>query len=581
MPPAAASFVSGRATPLDLDIFSRRITGILDRADADLREHDAGRQGGEFLARMAETVGASARELRLAQEQLRRQSQDLAGALAALEQERRRYRDLFMGAPIGYLVTNRGGKIADINAAAAELLAVESAVALGIPLDVFVAPNDRARFARLLDRTTTEANATAADVLTMRTLQRERTHRVRVRATRKLDDDGAPTGHRFILADAEVERLALQAERLSAEARKKDEFLAMLAHELRNPLAPIRTVVELWRDDDGAFMSAERERIEIVDRQVDHLSHLVDDLLDVSRVSQGKIRLRRTPLDLRQVVEQAHLAVSMAASKHRLTVSMPREPIYVEGDRTRLRQIVVNLLDNALKYTPQGGSIEVELVLQGGEAVLVVQDDGVGLDGDMLDTVFDLFTQGAQTLARSQGGLGVGLTLVRRLAELHGGTVNACSDGAGSGSKFVVRMPRIDAPAADSSATESQVRRLWRRRVLVVDDNVDAADMLGLLLEKDGQRAALAYDGAGAQLQFERFAPEVVLLDLGLPDIDGLELGRRFRERDPHVVLIAVTGYGDEGMVSRSRAAGFHHHVLKPLHLATLRDLLSRSPAAP
>lgn len=559
---------------MNFDEFSRQISRMVQRTEGLCREIEQSPRPDPLRTECVAELQTSIEELRVAEDELRRQNVALTSAYMALDQERAHYRNLFMGAPIGYAVTTREGTISDVNAAGADMLGIRGSDAIGLPLQLFVAPADRQRWAELLLRCATEPNGTAADVATIRTFDRKRSTKCRIRVARVLDGDGAPSGHRFVLGDLGVEERAEQAERLTLESRNKDEFLAMLAHELRNPLAPIRAVVELWRNHPGDTRVDMKRGAEIIDRQVNHLAHLVDDLLDVSRVSLGKIRLRRKSLDVRDAVRHAIDAVQAAAQRHAVRVEVPEEPMWVDADPTRLRQIVTNLLDNAIKYTPSDGHILVSAATEGAEAVVRVRDSGVGLPPDMLESVFELFTQGERTLARSQGGLGLGLTLVRRLVELHGGNVSASSDGVGHGSTFVVRLPLVECPRGSAAASESQVRRLRGRRVLVVDDNVDAAELLAAILGAEGHDVALAYDGMGAMETFERTHPDIVLLDLGLPDIDGLELARHFHVRNRGVLLVAVTGYGDDGMRARSREAGFHHHLLKPVDFDVLRQIL-------
>ena len=563
-----------READMNFDEFSRQIARMVQRTEGLCREVEASPRPDPLHTECVAELQTSIEELRVAEDELRRQNLALTGAYMALDQERAHYRNLFMGAPIGYAVTTREGTISDVNAAAAEMLGIRTSDAIGLPLQLFVAPADRRRWSALLQRAATEDNSTAADVAAIRTFDRKRTTKCRVRATRVIGPDGAPAGHRFILGDLSVEERAERADRLTVESRNKDEFLAMLAHELRNPLAPIRAVVELWRHHSEETQIGMERGIEIIDRQVNHLAHLVDDLLDVSRVSLGKIRLRRKSLDVRDAVGHAVDALQASARRHSVHIELPDMPLWVDADPTRLRQIVTNLLDNAIKYTPSDGAIVVSARIDGEHAEISVRDSGVGLPAEMLESVFELFTQGERTLARSQGGLGLGLTLVRRLVELHGGSVRAHSDGPGHGSAFVVRLPLVAAPVNRALSSESQIRRLRGRKVLVVDDNVDAAELLAALLSAEGHQISLAYDGMSAMETFEVTHPEVVLLDLGLPDIDGLELARHFRVREPGVMLVAVTGYGDDAMRGRSRDAGFHHHLLKPVDYDVLRQIM-------
>lgn len=358
--------------------------------------------------------------------------------------------------------------------------------------------------------------------------------------------------------------------------RRKDEFLAMLAHELRNPLAPIRTSVELLRLRPGTASAARAH--DVIERQVQHLTRLVDDLLEVSRVTTGKVRIVRERVDARSIVAHAVEGVRalIEARRQRLEVDAAAE-VVVEADRTRLAQVLGNLLHNAAKYTPEGGDIALSLARRGDEAVFTVRDTGVGIPADMLEHIFEPFVQVDRSLDRSQGGLGVGLTLARRLVELHGGTIVARSAGPGRGSEFVVRLPAVGAPAPMEEAAHAPEAPGGRgARVLVVDDNRDAAESLGALVEALGHEARVVHDGASALDVAARWRPDLVLLDIGLPRLDGYEVARRLRAAlGPGVVLAAVTGYGRDEDRRRSRAAGFDHHLVKPVDVHVLERLLA------
>jgi signal transduction histidine kinase/DNA-binding response OmpR family regulator len=378
--------------------------------------------------------------------------------------------------------------------------------------------------------------------------------------------------------------IALDNARLHREVqqadRQKNEFLSMLAHELRNPLAPIRNAVEVMRlraDAPAEFAWAR----DIIDRQVRQLARLVDDLLDVSRITRGRIELRPEPLDLGAVARQAIEASRpfVESKQHRLHVHLPPDQLPVHGDPTRLAQVLTNLLINAAKYTEEGGEIWLSARRDGGEAVVSVRDTGVGIPPDMLAAVFDLFIQVEHAIDRSQGGLGVGLTLVRRLVELHGGSVRAFSEGPGKGSEFVVRLPVLPADAGPvaAGANGTVSHPVGTLRVLVVDDNVDTAATLAALLENDGHQVRRAHDGPGALTAADAFCPDAVFLDLGLPGMDGYEVARRLRLRtaDSKPLLVAVSGYGRDEDRRRSRMAGFDHHLVKPAELSVLRSALA------
>ncbi len=361
--------------------------------------------------------------------------------------------------------------------------------------------------------------------------------------------------------------------------RQKNEFLSMLAHELRNPLAPIRNAVEVMRLKGPADATAKWVR-EVIDRQVRHMTRLVDDLLDVSRITQGKIRVRPEPVDVAAVVAQAVEATGSVidAHGHRLAVALPPEPLWVTGDPARLTQVLTNLLNNAAKYTEDGGDIAVAVRREGGDAVLAVRDTGVGIPPGMLSAVFDLFTQIDRSLDRSQGGLGVGLTLVKRLIELHGGTVHARSDGPGRGSEFVVRLPAAAPPAAapEAGGHPTPPGDAARRRDLVVDDNADAAGSLTRLLRMSGFDVRQVHNGAAALEFVPDFRPGVALVDIGMPGMDGYEVARRLRVGPGgDLTLVALTGYGTDDDRRRCREAGFDHHLTKPVEFDALRQILT------
>ncbi len=390
-------------------------------------------------------------------------------------------------------------------------------------------------------------------------------------------------GHRAAVA---VENARLYAA-LAETDRRKSEFLAMLAHELRNPLAPIRHAARLLAT--APDVSAETsEEVAMVERQVVHLARLVDDLLDVSRISQGKIGLKLERADFNQLVEHAVASIRTAAKErgHELSVKLAEGPAWMSADPTRMEQVVSNLLSNAVKYTEPGGRISVTIEADPGTATLRVRDNGIGITPTMLPQVFELFVQVEPGAARSQGGLGVGLSLVKSLVEMHGGTISAHSEGSGRGSEFVVRLPLI---ATETSAT-ALPRALGqavssrngapppRLRVLVVDDNRDAANSLGKLLTRlYGQDVRVVYDGQDALAAAAEFLPEVILLDIGLPDIDGYEVARSLRARDdsPRPLVVALTGWGQDTDRQRSREAGFDLHLVKPVDPDALRDLFA------
>ena len=369
--------------------------------------------------------------------------------------------------------------------------------------------------------------------------------------------------------------------RAEAEAgsRAKDEFLAMLGHELRNPLSAVRNAIVTARLDPSRQVSA----LDIAGRGADQLARLVDDLLDVARITQGRIALRTQRLPIATIVERAVESVRQLIDEraHTISVQLPPHDAHVEGDSTRLEQVVANLISNAAKYTEPGGRIDVIVERQKDEVALRVRDNGIGIGPDMLPRVFDLFAQADRGLDRAQGGLGVGLTVVKRLVDLHGGRVEAHSDGIGKGAEFVVRLPTVLPGREDAVSSEGAERAC--ARVLLVEDNGDAGESLMMLLELLGHRARMVHHGSAALEAARADPPDVMLVDIGLPGIDGYEVARRVRQ-DPalrHVVLVALTGYGRDEDRQRALGAGFDHHLVKPVNPETLESLVARlSPTA-
>jgi signal transduction histidine kinase len=378
-------------------------------------------------------------------------------------------------------------------------------------------------------------------------------------------------------------------EELRETDRRKDEFLAMLAHELRNPLAPMRNALEIVRLRGLERRSTLRQSWDMIERQVEHLTRLVEDLLDVSRITRGKIALKKAPVEVAEVVRRAVETSRplVEARHHHLDVKLPATPVYVLGDLTRLSQVLLNLLNNAAKYTDEGGelTLSVEVETASADVVLRVRDTGMGIPPEMLPRIFDLFTQADRTLDRAQGGLGIGLTLVRRLVMMHGGSVAAFSQGPGKGSEFVVRLPqyRGGAPPVHVADAESASAEIVSRRILVVDDNQDSALSLAMLLRLSGNEVVTAHDGPTALALASGFRPELALLDIGLPGMDGYELARRLRELPglTGLRLAALTGYGSDEDRRRSRTAGFNLHLVKPVEMEALQALLADLPARP
>jgi PAS domain S-box-containing protein len=393
-----------------------------------------------------------------------------------------------------------------------------------------------------------------------------------VRAARDLAD-------RAVVA---IENASLLAA-LRESDRRKDEFLAMLAHELRNPLAPIRNAVQILRVKGPAVPELQWAR-DVIDRQVQQMTRLVDDLLDVSRITRGKIELRQEQVELATVVSSAVEASRPLIEKwgHELTVAIPAEPVRLEADVTRLSQVLSNLLNNAAKYTDQGGHIWLTAERQSDQVLIRVRDTGIGIPTEMLSRIFEMFKQVDRSLERSEGGLGIGLTLVQRLVEMHGGTVEAHSPGLGEGSEFVLRLPlalEAKTQRPQNVADRQIATSPGSCRILVVDDNQDSADSIAILLRTMGHEVHTAHDGLEAVDATAEFQPDMVLLDLGLPKLNGFDAARRIREQPGgrERVVIALTGWGQEEDRRRSKEAGFDHHLTKPIDFGVLRDLLAAS----
>jgi PAS domain S-box-containing protein len=395
-----------------------------------------------------------------------------------------------------------------------------------------------------------------------------------------MDAQGTIVGASKIARDITDRKQA--QELLQAADRRKNEFLATLAHELRNPLAPIRSSLDILRmtgRDDPA-----NERVqEMMERQVKHMVRLVDDLLEVSRISTGKIDLRLEPTEIAPIVCTAIETSQplIEAGGHQLVTTLPPEPLMVNGDRVRLSQVIANVLNNAAKYSEPRGQIWLTVSHDRGEVVVSVRDTGIGISADMLPHVFDMFAQADQAMRRSQEGLGIGLALVKRLVELHHGRVEARSDGEGRGSEFTIRLPlsQEPLPVVDEASPiiDHGRRSSFQRRILVVDDNQDAATSLGILLGILGSDVRIAHDGADALEAVPSFQPSLVLLDLGMPGMNGYEVARRIRElpQFQRATLVALTGWGQENDRRRTREAGFDHHLLKPVDREALEVLLA------
>ncbi|MDB5159647.1 MAG: chemotaxis protein methyltransferase CheR [Mucilaginibacter sp.] len=454
----------------------------------------------------------------------------------------------------------------------AEFFAVQPAAALaGVPISAFidgVHPEDRPALTGKIERIlagggdfNTEYRVVGLDT---------RVRWLLLRGLCKLDAQGRPLRFGGVATDTTEQHRIMDA--LEDLNRRQTEFLATLAHELRNPLAPLRNglqVVRLAKDRQELVDSTH----EMMGRQLGHMARLVDDLMDVNRVNQGKVELRRENLPLMDIVNQAIETVRplLESSRHHLTTVVGPDVIHVNGDATRLVQILGNLLNNAAKYTPAGGEIRVAIDVEQAEAVVRVSDNGLGIPADMLPRIFDMFIQVDNSLEKVQGGLGIGLSLVKALVELHGGSVSVASAGKGQGSEFTLRLPLADAGQARQDAAAAQAATP-SRRVLVTDDNHDGADSLAELLSLMGHEVRVAYSGAEALSLGARFKPDVVLLDIGMPELSGYDCARLIRVEPwgEKVTLIALTGWGQSEDRQKSAEAGFDHHLVKPVNLEAL-----------
>lgn len=490
----------------------------------------------------------------------------------ALRSAEQPYRNLIEDMLESAAILTTDGDVAYCNKRFAELVSVPLEDVIGGSMERFVTGSDRPAYRALL-RTGSgkrRAQLTSAD---------GRTIDVLLSFTTSISED---VERRNLIITDLSELVLAQSGRDRAEqaSQAKDEFMAMLAHELRNPLSAITAAVQVLEAAKGHEGAAARARL-IIGRQAQHLSRLVDDLLDVGRVVTGKIVLDRRALDFCDLVRRTSAVFTEREAEHHFSVSTT--PVWIDGDAVRIEQILSNIIGNAVKYTPVGGTITVSLGVEAGDAVLRVQDDGFGITQELLPRVFDLFVQGERTLDRSQGGLGIGLTLVRRLVELHNGTVAVYSEGANCGSLFTVRLPAVAAVRARSSTEEDGPRtRASHRRVLIIEDNRDAREMFRMMLELDGHQVIDAEEGcAGLQL-LRAEVPDVAFIDVGLPGLDGYEIARRFRAETPRgsgrrVLLVALTGYGTPDALERSRRAGFDLHLIKPVNPESLHRLLNYS----
>ena len=471
---------------------------------------------------------------------------------------------------------NPDGRVTSWNLGAESVFGYSESKILGQDVAVLFTPEDRAAGAHLAEQGEARDHGRAVDE---RWHLREDGSRFWASGTLTpiRDEAGTLRGYTKVARDITERKRAEDA--LREADRQKDEFLAMLAHELRNPLAPMMNALRIMQARPGSEQG-ERAR-GVAERQVRHLARLVDDLLDVSRITTGKIELRKAPLDLNGVLERAVADTRFAieSRKHRLSVQFSPLPLPLVADATRLEQLLSNVLNNAAKYTEPGGEITVTSTREGEWAVVRVTDTGVGISPELLPEVFHLFRQADRSLARSEGGLGIGLTVVKRLVELHGGEVSASSEGVGKGSTFVIRLP-LNKVAVRQEPETAQVdpggSRL-RRRVLVVDDNRETTESVTELLQLAGHEVQAAHDGPGALRAAHEFHPDTILLDIGLPGKDGYEVARELRRSDMLAPrLIVVSGYGRSEDLERSRAAGADYHLVKPVEIDQLLALIEK-----
>jgi PAS domain S-box-containing protein len=477
------------------------------------------------------------------------------------------YRNLIDQMQEGAVVVSVEGNIVYSNARFAALVGEPAESVVGGRIDRFVRTSDRDEFDSWLRAGSGRHRG--------RLIGRDSCD---VEVSLSLTTTASPGGPRLNLIVTDLREL-LEAtsgrERAERESRTKDEFLATLAHELRNPLGAIGNAVGMLELTHTRGEPATRAR-EVIARQVGYISHLIEELLDVERVVSGKIRLDRKPLDLAEAIERAVATVSGGSRLERL-IKVSTDPVWVEGDPVRLEQVLTNLLTNAVKYTPRGGQIRVTLRAEAGDAVLSVEDTGFGISPRLLPFIFEMYVQADRTLARARGGLGIGLSLVRHLVELHGGTIEASSEGEGRGSTFVVRLKQIPAPRADAGEAGSRERGMRPRRVLLIEDSVHARETLRMMLELAGHVVYDAADGVRGLELLNVVRPDVGIIDVGLPGMDGYQVARRVRE-EPHgrdMLLLALTSGDSPSATGRSPEQGFDHHLMMPVDLDQLAVLLN------
>jgi PAS domain S-box-containing protein len=506
--------------------------------------------------------------------------QRLQGAAAALRDSESRLRAILDRASAVVFFKDREGRYLFVNEEFLRIFGIARAAAIGKP-EIALFPFEIADAMRRHDLSVWNSGAplTAEEVVP----QTDGMHTYVATKFLLRDAAGRPYALCGIATDITGQKNTEEA--LRQADQRKDVFLATLSHELRNPLAPIRHAARLLRMPGISAQDSERAR-DIIERQSQHLSRLLDDLLDVSRITRGRLELRKQMLSISTVIDTALEAVrpALESRRHTVTLDVPEEPLHVHGDGVRLSQVLANLLMNAAKYTPAGGRIQVGARREGSEICLRVIDDGMGIAADVLPRIFEMFSQGRSEREHAEGGLGIGLALVRGLLELHGGTVEARSAGPGRGSEFIVRVPadnEVHATAVDMDRMLESTGEVEGRRVLIADDNRDAADSLEILLQGDGHQVRKAYDGVAALELAQDFLPDVALLDIGMPGLSGYEVAERIRAQawGQEIMLIALTGWGQAQDKERALAAGFNHHVTKPVEPERLQVLLTAGRA--
>ena len=532
----------------------------------------------ERPVRVAALVTAAQTALRARQRQYhaREHLHELDHIARQLTASEGRIKAIFANAAVGIAELTTDGHFLMVNDALCRLLGERREDMMGITLSKVAHAEDRADIESGLRRLVSGVQDTFVGE---RRFVRRDGETIWVKLSVSLAKESRSSEVRSVAVIEDITERKHAEEDLREADRRKDEFLATLAHELRNPLAPIRNSLHIFRMAGIQDPTVERVA-DMMERQVAHMVRMVDDLLEVSRISRGKIELRKERVELAAVLRNA-VDTSLPlveAGQHKLTVEVPDEPLVVEADPVRLAQVFANLLNNSAKYTPPGGEISLRVNVEQGMATVCVKDNGEGIPANMLGRVFNMFTQ-VNTGMRAQGGLGIGLTLARTLVHLHGGTIEAFSPGKNLGCEFLVRLPLAEqAPyVAEAPLVKPSEEPLRLRKVLVVDDNEDAADSLGMLLEFLGAEVAVVHDGRSALEKMKTFKPAVVLLDLGMPEMSGLEVARRMRE-DPEMrgtTLVALTGWGQREDRRRTREAGFDYHLVKPADVGTLQSILT------